>query len=184
MNARLRWAIIIAPVLVIIAGWYLVVWNGRQADAVALDEHTATLVHQSGDLRSQVNDATKFKSAGKKSRTRLAELRAGYPNEADVAGFIRSNDELATSSGVLVESLTPDAVNSRDRSAPPSTRTVAISLRVSGSEHAVSDYIGRLESLARTTAIDNLDLTAESAGSVSASIRLRLFVARNANLAS
>ena len=184
MNARLRWAIILATALVLLAAWYLVVWNGRQADLAAITDHTTTLVQQSNDLRSQVRDATKFKSAGKTSRARLAALRAGYPNDTDISGFIRANDQLATTSGALVESLTPDAVNSRDKSAPLSTKTISISLKVSGTEQAVDGYIGRLQSLTRTTAIDSLDLTAENAGSISASIRLRLFVARNAKLAS
>jgi len=184
VNVRTRWAIILAPALVLVMAWYLVVWNGNQDDVSAANDRADTLLHQAGQVRSQVRDATKFKSAGKTSRARLAALRVAYPNDTDISDFIRANDELATATGALVESLTPDAVSSKDRSAPFTTRTIGVSLKASGSEQAVYGYIGKLQSLPRTTAIDDIDLTSESAGAISVSIRLRIFVAKDDSLAS
>ncbi len=184
MNIRTRWVIILAPALVLVMAWYLVVWNGHQDDVTAANGRAETLLHQAAGIRSEVRDATKFKSAGKASRARLAALRAAYPNNTDISDFIRSNDELATTTGALVESLTPDAVSSKDRAAPVTTRTIGISLKASGSEQAIYDYVGRLQSLSRTTAIDDINLTSESAGAISVSIRLRIFVAKDGSLAS
>lgn len=184
MNVRTRWAIILAPALVLVMAWYLFVWNGHQDDVAAANGRAETLLHQASQIRSEVRDATKFKNAGKESRARLAALRAAYPNDTAISDFIRSNDELATTTGALVDSLTPEAVNSKDTAAPSTTRTIGISLKASGSEQAVYNYVGRLQSLARTTAIDNIALTSESAGAISVSIRLRIFVAKDDSLGS
>jgi type IV pilus assembly protein PilO len=145
-------AIAVVVVLLTAANWYFFV-----------DPMLAQITQRQGQLRgledeliqkqSIANNLAQFKHEKEILERRLAQALTELPNEANVDDLIRSLSEIATKSGLIINTIDPQAEQRQSFYA-----SIPIVMSVSGSYHEIGVFLDALSKLARIVNVTNIKM--------------------------
>ena len=160
----------LALVGLVLAGNALVLSPRMRARAEARDQ-VATARQEEAALRATLAELQKLAS-DTTTEAELARLGTLIPSEPDLAGFIRTMNDLAAAARVDWSSLTPAPAVANAAGGPV---TIPITVDVEGTFFQVLDYLKRLEDLERLVVVDALDVAASGAmeGTAKRAVNLR-----------
>lgn len=141
----------------LIFGWNAVLLAPRESEANDVREEVAAAKAEEQALRASLAELRRLAGDSEAREDQLARFTRLIPPEPDLAGFIRTMNDVATSSQVDWSSLTPAAPTTGVGGAPA---TVGLSIKVDGTFFQLLDYLRRIENLERLVVIDAVDMAA------------------------
>ena len=172
--------VVIAPAVLVVAGWYGALYRPGQV-AISADRE-ATAVARQQLVAAKTTAGSKADPATLEAQ--LATLRRAVPPDADLGGFFSALNEAATQAGVKLIDTTPAAPEpSAVGGAAPggatagTVRSVGIHQVARGERARLVDYLGKLSKLDRVVVVDDVTLTSEDANTSSLTLEMRIFTA-------
>jgi type IV pilus assembly protein PilO len=145
-------AVAVVVVLLSAANWYFLI-----------DPMLTQITQKQGQLRaledeliqkqSIANNLAQFKHEKEILERRLAQALTELPNEANVDDLIRSLSEIGTKSGLVINTIDPQAEQRQSFYA-----AIPIVMSVSGSYHEIGVFLDSLSKLARIVNVTNIKM--------------------------
>src|SRR5438128_11721217 len=141
-------------ILLSVANWYFMI-----------DPMTTQITQKQGQLRtledeliqkqSIANNLAQFRHEKEILERRLAQALTELPNEANIDDLIRSLSEIATKSGLTINSIEPQAEQRQSFYA-----AIPIVMSVTGNYHEIGVFLDSLSKLARIVNVTNIKMGA------------------------
>ena len=151
-----RSAVIVAVVAVVmVAAWYLLMWQPKGSDLAAAQDRADQATTQVDELELRLARLQALSERGPELAAELDRLRSAVPQQPDVAQFILATNAAATSAGVDFISVSQQ---------PPQAGTtpaseVRVAIDVTGGYQPVLDFVDRLLEMPRVVVIDAFGVT-------------------------
>jgi Tfp pilus assembly protein PilO len=191
--------------VVILLGWYLLLWSPAKSDLDKAKKRTAAAQAQEQQLQAQVRRLRDVRASEPLRRAQLETLRTAIPDTPNLGQFLVDVNDAATKSGINFMSIAPSepkapataVVTPTPTTAPASGTTpttaattatppaavatppaeVTLVIQVQGGYFQVMDFLNRLDRLPRLVVTDALNVNADpNTGALTASINARMFV--------
>lgn len=174
---RSKLAVVVVPVMVVAAGWWVFVWNARSGDLAAAEDRIEVLDSRTVALEGRIERARAFAEAGETAERQRAAVTAWIPEDPDIAGFVEAHDALARTSGVTVRSLSPGPreANAADPNTPRGVGSVRLAINIDGGRAAVDAYLRGLNTLSRLVVVDSVKLAPAGDGLIRVDLVMRAF---------
>ncbi|MGH2933559.1 MAG: type 4a pilus biogenesis protein PilO [Gaiellaceae bacterium] len=171
----------VGAILVLLIGWMLLL-APKQKQIASLHAETAAAQQQIADDLSRAATARSASSAPTIKVADVYKLATAMPSITDMPDLLLELDQVAKSSGVTLDSITP----SQPQDSNDGYMSLALNLSVTGNFYGLTDLLfrlrnlvyvrsGALEANGRIFSIDGVQLT-PSQSSISASISLTTYV--------
>jgi type IV pilus assembly protein PilO len=129
-----------------------------------IDPKRTEITQKQGDLRkledeliqkqSIANNLAQFKHEKEILERRLAQALTELPNEANIDDLIKSLSEIGTKSGLVINSIDPQAETKQSFYA-----SIPIVMAVTGNYHEIGVFLDSLSKLARIVNVTNIRMT-------------------------
>ncbi|MCC6226148.1 MAG: hypothetical protein IT195_07070 [Microthrixaceae bacterium] len=174
--ARRNAILLVAPALVVAIAWWFFVWGaGNAAVAAAVEQQDAVSMEVIG-LGNAVSKAKKYES-DPVAAADFARLRTALPERTDLSAFLLHNEEAARAAFVSIQAVTPDEVET-ELPSPDGLESTKVTITVVGEPSSVFDYVERVQTLARSTTIDRLEILRVEGTALEATLDIRIFEQR------
>ncbi len=147
---------ILVAVLVLLL-WYRVAYAPAKSSAAKAKDQTQQLEDRAATLQRQLDGDAKKKKE-KQEAIPSTKLVAAVPVNDKITAFLRRTDQIAATSGVDYQSVTPTL-----GSAEGGLSVINVGVTVDGSYASVMSYLGTMLSDSRIMLMDNVSLTAGGA---------------------
>lgn len=185
----------LGAVLVLVL-WYMLLWSPANGDVQDAKDRREAAEEQADRLRTEIQRLRAAQQNEPAQRARLETLRAGIPDDANLAQFILDTNDAAVRAGIEFISVAPSppaaaaapvaaaAATATTTTVPGGTATggaasapaeIRISLQIQGGYFQVLDFLNRLDQMPRIVVTDNLSVTADATGRLSATLAARMF---------
>jgi len=172
--ARRNAILFAAPALVVTIAWWFFVWGARtNAVADAVEQQDAIATELIG-LRNAVSKAKEYES-DPVAAADFARLRTALPERTELSAFLLHNEEAARAAFVSIQSVSPDDVETAELPSPEGLESTKVTITVVGEASSVFDYVQRVQTLARSTTIDRLEILRVEGTAFEATIDIRIF---------
>jgi Tfp pilus assembly protein PilO len=154
-------AVIGLAIILVLFLWYRFVYSSMDSQASKATQAAQDAKTQADSLQHQLNELT---GTSQKKKASNDELQKAIPPTPDVGAFLRQVQQVRDSVGI------PDAFQTIVPTAPTAQSgggTVGMGITVKGSYSQMMDYVNRLNKLSRLVVIDNVQITASTAGGTS-----------------
>jgi len=202
VNRRLVLGVVGAAV-VILAFWYLALWNPSHNDLKKAQQRTAEAKAQQAQLEAAVNRLRSAQKDEPLQRAKLESLRTAIPDTPNLAQFILDANDAASKAGIDFISITPTPPAAVIRSSATTPTTAAatttttaaatattatttpvstgpaeinLQLQIKGGYFQVLDFLNRLDRLPRLTVVDGVNITGDDQGVLTVNLTGRMFV--------
>jgi|SRR5258708_16920767 type IV pilus assembly protein PilO len=145
-------AVAVVVVLLTVANWYFLV-DPMQTQITQKQAQLRTLEDELIQKQSIANNLAQFKHEKEILERRLAQALTELPNEANVDDLIRSLSEIATKSGLVINTIDPQAEQRQSFYA-----SIPIVMSVSGNYHEIGVFLDALSKLARIVNVTNIKM--------------------------
>jgi Tfp pilus assembly protein PilO len=140
--------------VLVMALWYKMMYSPAQSSATKAKGQAEAAEQQADVLRTQVASET-AKRKEKAAAVPHEKLQAALPLDDQVTTFIRKSNDVATSSGVAWQSVTPSVPT-----VVGTTQSINVAISVEGGYAQVMSYLRGMLGADRILLIDNVALTA------------------------
>lgn len=146
---------LLAAVVVAItaANWYFFV-DPMQTQIVQRQAQLRALEDELIQKQSIANNLAQFRHEKEILERRLAQALTELPNEANIDDLIRSLSEIATKSGLTINSIDPQAEQRQSFYA-----AIPIVMAVTGNYHEIGVFLDSLSKLARIVNVTNIKMS-------------------------
>jgi Tfp pilus assembly protein PilO len=199
VNRRVILFAVVAAVIVL-AGWYLLLWSPTKSDLDKAKERRAAAESQQSQLRSEIQRLQEAQRNEPANRAKLERLRTAIPDDPSLGQFIIDVNDAATRSGIDFISIAPTEPHTAARAPVVTTTTVAgstpttsnaplasttpgaapaeigLTLQIQGGYFQVLDFLNRLDSLPRLVVTDSLNISPGENVRLTVAISARMFV--------
>jgi type IV pilus assembly protein PilO len=145
-------AVAVVVVLLTAANWYVLV-DPMQQQITQKQGQLRALEDELIQKQSIANNLAQFKHEKEILERRLAQALTELPNEANVDDLIRSLSEIGTKSGLVINTIDPQAEQRQSFYA-----AIPIVMSVSGSYHEIGVFLDSLSKLARIVNVTNIKM--------------------------
>jgi type IV pilus assembly protein PilO len=145
-------AVAVVVVMLTAANWYFLV-DPMQTQITQKQAQLRTLEDELIQKQSIANNLAQFKHEKEILERRLAQALTELPNEANVDDLIRSLSEIATKSGLVINTIDPQAEQRQSFYA-----SIPIVMSVSGNYHEIGVFLDALSKLARIVNVTNIKM--------------------------
>lgn len=175
-----RRMVLAAPTVVVVIGWWALVWNPKAAEFSAASERRDALTVQSLRLGQQISEVRRYVEGGDAVVRQHERARGWIPADTDLPSLIASHDALARSATVRVRSFTPIPPEPTDSATglPRDVAALRLNVTVEGTNQAIDTYLAGLFELPRLVVVDTLRLAPNGDGLVQLDLTLRAFSER------
>lgn len=196
MNRRALGIGALVAVLVIVL-WYMLLWSPATGDVQEANDRQDQAEQQAAQLRSEIQRLRAAQQNEPAQRARLEALRAGIPEDPNLAQFILDTNDAAVRAGIDFISVapTPPTAGAPGGAAAAATATtttttvagatgtptatppaeIRVNLQIQGGYFQVLDFLNRLDLMPRIVVTDNLTVNADQNGRLSVTIAARMF---------
>lgn len=194
MNRRALGIGALVAVLVLVL-WYMLLWSPANGDVQEANDRQAQAEDEANRLRTEIQRLRAAQQNEPAQRARLEALRAGIPDDPNLAQFILDTNDAAVRAGIDFISVapTPPAPAGAAGAAAATTATTAagtaatpgaaaappaeirVNLQIQGGYFQALDFLNRLDLMPRIVVIDNLAVTADQTARLSVTIAARMF---------
>jgi Tfp pilus assembly protein PilO len=198
--------IAVAALVVVLAGWYFLLWSPAASDLDAAKERSETAKQRQAQLQTEISRLRAAQADEPKNRARLETLRTAIPDEPALGQFILDVNDAATRAGIDFISIAPSVpraatstVVTTTTTAPstgaggssttpttvagtvvtpaaPSAAEIAVQLQVTGGYFQVLDFLNRLDALPRLVVTDTVNVSGDTTGRLTVGMTSRIFV--------
>jgi Tfp pilus assembly protein PilO len=188
--------------VVVLAGWYLLLWSPTKTDLDNAKKRTEAAQSQNAQLEAEISRLRSAQRSEPLNRAKLESLRVAIPDDPGLGQFIIDVNDAASKAGIDFISIAPSepkasttaAVVTTTTTAAGSTSTtvasttettalpatgpaeVAIQMQVAGGYFQVVDFLNRLDRMPRLVVTDSLNVSTDAAGRLTAGVTARMFV--------
>jgi type IV pilus assembly protein PilO len=145
-------AVVAVVVLLTAANWYWLV-DPMQTQITQKQGQLRALEDELIQKQSIANNLAQFKHEKEILERRLAQALTELPNEANVDDLIRSLSEIGTKSGLVINTIEPQAEQRQSFYA-----AIPIVMSVTGSYHEIGVFLDSLSKLARIVNVTNIKM--------------------------
>ena len=175
---------VVAAVALGLAGWLFLVSPVR-ADTASVQAQAATVTQQVDGLRSQLAGLRADRANLPRYQAELQAAQAALPTTAAMPAFLRTLQDLGTSTGTSVTALNATAPDGKTVAAGTNgmgnVYTVPVTITVTGSYDGLTAFVRALQAgQPRAVLVDTVDETAAVGGSTTLTISMTAFVAPTA----
>ena len=155
MTQTTRWSAgtAVAVLLILVAGWFLLI-SPQRTEAQDLEAQAAGTEADNLRLESEIATLKAQQKQLPKWQAQLAELQTQIPSSPAMPSLIRSLSDIAKSSGVSLDSMSPAA----PVLTPGSLSAQELQLTVSGGYFEIQRFVNNLERLERVFLVTGLGL--------------------------
>jgi type IV pilus assembly protein PilO len=139
-------------VLLTAANWYFLI-DPKLTQITAKQGQLRTLEDELIQKQSIANNLAQFKHEKEILERRLAQALTELPNEANIDDLIRSLSEIGTKSGLVINTIDPQAEQRQSFYA-----SIPIVMSVSGNYHEIGVFLDALSKLARIVNVTNIKM--------------------------
>lgn len=169
---------ILGLVIVTMAGNALLL-SPQSRERARVREEVATARQEEAMLQASLTELRRLEAEGTTREAELARFGQLVPDTPDLAGFIRTMNDVAAKAQVDWSSLAPSSPVMGVGGAPT---TIRLSIQVGGTFFQILDYLKRLENIDRLVVVDSLDVSSSGAGAggtpkLSVNVQARTFAA-------
>jgi type IV pilus assembly protein PilO len=144
-----------AILLVIVVGWYFVVYSPVGDDLKSAQATTTAEQAKTQGLEADLHRLTAQKKQSTEQEALLHKFDRAIPEQPDLASFILAANRIATEAGIDFLSIAPSPP-----AAGGTSSVIALSISVQGSFFQVENYLTRMADLDRLVIIDTLNISA------------------------
>lgn len=200
MNRRVILIAVGAAILILI-GWYVLLWSPAQTEIDEARQRTETAESQEQALQAQINRLRDVQRSEPLRRAQLETLRTAIPDTPNLGQFILDVNDAASRSGIRFISISPSEprASAAGAAAAPTTTTTAagggtatttpaaptaalpaeigLTFQISGGYYQVLDFLNRLDRMPRLVVTDSVNISADqSTGIMTVGLGARMFV--------
>ena len=196
MNRRVILGAVAAAVVVLL-GWYLLLWSPAAKSAKDAKARAATAEAQQQQLQSEISRLKEAQRNEPANQAKLEALRTAIPDDPALGQFIIDVNDAANRSGILFMSISPSepkagtvaaagATTGTTGTTVPGTRVsvvpvsapaeISVSLQLKGGYFQVLDFLNRLDAMPRLVVTDSINVSADQAGVLTVGLSSRIFV--------
>src|SRR5881394_986515 len=135
-----------------VANWYFMI-DPMMTQITQKQGQLRTLEDELIQKQSIANNLAQFKHEKEILERRLAQALTELPNEANVDDLIRSLSEIGTKSGLMINSIDPQAEQRQSFYA-----SIPIVMSVTGNYHEIGVFLDALSKLARIVNVTNIKM--------------------------
>jgi type IV pilus assembly protein PilO len=139
-------------VLLTVANWYFLI-DPKLTQITQKQGQLRTLEDELIQKQSIANNLAQFKHEKEILERRLAQALTELPNEANIDDLIRSLSEIGTKSGLVINTIDPQAEQRQSFYA-----SIPIVMSVSGNYHEIGVFLDALSKLARIVNVTNIKM--------------------------
>ena len=164
--------------VVVLLLWFFMLWSPRSSSLSDAQDRRQQAQDEADRLELRLRRLLTLQDQAPELRSELEDLRAGVPDDPNLAAFILEADDAASQSGIDFVSISPNEPVAAD--APGGPAVINLSISAIGGYFQTLDFLNRLADLDRLVVIDSLSISAAvQAGTVelNSSISGRMFVA-------
>jgi Tfp pilus assembly protein PilO len=171
MTRTRKWSLLTALVVVVVmlAGWFLLVSPTRSSADQAREQAAAQQAHND-QLKAQIADLQAKKKNLPQQQAIIAQVQQQIPQNPELPALIRSISSMASAAGVDVHTLSPVPPAASTAEQPPNAvgaqgqtlQTINISMQVLGTYANVERFLNKMESLKRSLLVTGLTLNVGS----------------------
>jgi len=146
--------IILALVVLVCVLYYFLIYQGKQDEIERTSKRLAELNQNYQEVKAASEGLEALKVEITKLDQQLMESLAQLPEEKQIASLLRSFDDLASSSGLDISQVTPNAEVARDFYSE-----IPIELEVRGGYHNIAIFFDKISKLKRVINVSGLKLS-------------------------
>jgi Tfp pilus assembly protein PilO len=180
MSLKLKIVLLLVLTVVVAAGWYLISYRPGQKDLAQLRTQVVAKQQEVANLDSQLKHLQALKANEPKLRAVLARYDRALPADPKLPEFILQMHDIANKAGVAWISVAPSVPSAPTgagaTNAATGLREISVSINTSGKYFALQNFMYRLERLNRVLRVDNFGISPVQAGSLSVSMKMRMFM--------
>ncbi len=173
---------VLAPSVILAVIWAALAILPAQASSLSSEGRLElALGEQRGGIADRVN-LEAFRSEVESVDQRFQMFNAAIPEEADIAEFVQMMDRVADASGVVLESVAPNAVSDANTfdgndPLPVGVSAVTVSIGATGSYLGVSAFLSGLDDDPRLVLVDAVSVSSidDQPDALSLDLTLRVF---------
>jgi Tfp pilus assembly protein PilO len=188
--------IAVAAAVLVLLGWYLLLWSPASKDVKSAKARAAAAQAQQSQLQSEITRLKEAQQNEPANQAKLETLRTAIPDDPALGQFIIDVNDAASRAGIVFVSIAPTeprlptttaasgvpattgtttpGVKVSGGGPPPAEITVA--LQVKGGYFQVLDFMNRLDALPRLVVTDTVNITADQTGVLTVGLSSRIFV--------
>lgn len=161
-NDRNTLIIGILIILILIAGYYFLVFSPLRSEFVQRSEEQASKEQQLQQLQQQVAQLEEVARNAPEIERQLLELSKRIPTQPEIPTFIVQVEEIAVESGVTQLSIEPGEPEAPQEGGDFSS--IPITMSFEGTYEQLQDFVGRLLNLVRLVTINEINYESEAGG--------------------
>lgn len=173
---------VLAPSVILAVLWAALAMLPAQASSSSSEGRLElALSEQRGGIAERVN-LEAFRAESAAVDRRFQTVNAAIPEEADIAEFVQMMDRVADTSGVVIESVAPNAVSDAftfdgNDPLPIGVSAVTVAIGATGSYLGVSAFLAGLDDDPRLVLVDAVSVSAidDQPDALSLDLSLRVF---------
>ena len=146
-------AVAAAIIAITALNWYFVI-DPMQSQVAQRQSQLRALEDELIQKQSIANNLAQFRHEKEILERRLAQALTELPNEANIDDLIRSLSELATKSGLIINSIDPQPEQRQSFYA-----SIPIVMSVTGNYHEIGVFLDSLSKLARIVNVTNIRMS-------------------------
>lgn len=179
MSMRMRFVLAGVGAVVVLAGWFLMVFRPGQARQAELRDDIAATEQEISSLEAQLRRLQDLQAREPELRAEEARFALALPDVPSVPAFLIQVQDAANQAGVDFVSINPSLPTApRGGEGASGIQSISVSISSNGSFFAVQDFVYRMERLDRAVRIDNFSLSGggdEESPTLSVSLRMQMF---------
>lgn len=177
MSMKMKVALSIVGVIVILAGWFLMVFRPNQQEVSDLRDEIEATQEEIVALEAQLLRLQALRDRAPELREEAARFSLALPTSPRVPDFILQVQEAANQAQVDFLTITP-SLPAPFEGGTSGLQAVGVSISTTGSYFTLQDFIHRLERLDRAVRVNSFSLSAPGeGGTMSTSLSMQMFSA-------
>lgn len=194
-----------AAAVLVLLGWYALLWSPAKSDLDKAEQRTAAAESQEQQLQTQINRLRDVQRQEPLRRAQLETLRTAIPDTPNLGQFILDVNDAATRAGIRFISIAPTEPRAPTAVVAPTTTTtaagatttttattgttaatvpvatppaeIALTFQIQGGYYPVLDFLNRLDRLPRLVVTDAVNISSnEDTGLLTVGLTARMFV--------
>lgn len=177
MSVKMKVALSVVGVVVILAGWFLMVFRPNQQKVSDLRDEIEATQEEIVALEAQLLRLQALRDRAPELREEAARFSLALPTSPRVPDFILQVQEAADQAQVDFLTITP-SLPAPFEGGTSGLQAVGVSISTTGSYFTLQDFIHRLERLDRALRVNSFSLsTPDEDGTMSTSLSMQMFSA-------
>jgi len=195
--------IAVAAAIIVLAGWYALLWSPSKSDLDKAKERTEAAESQEQQLQAQINRLRDVQRSEPLRRAQLETLRTAIPDAPNLGQFILDVNDAATRAGIRFLSIAPTEPRGTTTATTAATTTtttgsggtttpttaattaptaslpaeIGLTFQITGGYYQVLDFLNRIDRLPRLVVTDSINVSADQAtGTLTVGVSARMFV--------